>query len=266
MKEIINVLIQFFRINKQMQNLIQDYLRCNCCKAALREITLLYYIYILQKLNICNLWQNLVNCVYCKISCKQWFLNAVNKYWYIFCFRIEVGEFLDVLTVGLEDPPLQGWGGYFSGVYSPRASASCTRRTSVYALIDNHNQIWGLGVKTSGSLGPLLCPRWFLGLFCSVGGSRRALRLSFRTAFGSGCLLLTSRRQSGKTQDCMSNIKTHKCTTQSELRQSYLPFCIFCSVVKRIVKRKLIILSSYLAEYSVLIVCLLILRQQASKQ
>ncbi len=120
-----------------------------------------------------------------------------------------------------------GGGGYFSGVYCPRASSSCTRRTSVYTLIDNHNQIWGLGVKTIGSLGPLLCPRWFLGLFGSVGGSRRALRLSFRTAFGSGCLLLTSRRQSGKTQDCMSNIKTHKCTTQSELRQSYLPFLYF---------------------------------------
>ncbi len=39
---------------------LQRLLRYNHCKAALQEIKFLQYIYILQKLNIFNLWQNLV--------------------------------------------------------------------------------------------------------------------------------------------------------------------------------------------------------------
>ncbi len=45
-------------------NSIQDYLHSAFCEAALQEIKFLYYIYILQKLNIFNLWQHLFNSVY----------------------------------------------------------------------------------------------------------------------------------------------------------------------------------------------------------
>ncbi len=60
-----------FQINIQFNSrlFVYRFSRSNRCKAALQEIKFLQQIYILQKLNIFNLWQNVVNCVY---SLRGW--------------------------------------------------------------------------------------------------------------------------------------------------------------------------------------------------